>query len=95
MEVLKETLKGRLSPVRTMSGTLASIAGVAGSITVATGSAPAYTGEYEVTPEFETQKLYTKDRTMMDDVTVQAIVVSRTTNPSGGNTVYIGGIFDG
>ena len=49
-----------------------------------------YTGEYDVTPKFSQTTLATKDKTMADDVTVRAIPVSRTTNPSGGKTIYIG-----
>ncbi len=50
-----------------------------------------YDGEYIVDPSFEQQILETKNKTMEDDVTVNAIMVSRTTNTSGGYTVYIGG----
>ena len=51
-----------------------------------------YTGEYTVVPDFYEQTLDTKNRRLKDDVTVEAIRVSRTSNPSGGTTVYIGGI---
>lgn len=51
-----------------------------------------YSGAYEVTPSFEEQTLPTAHKTLVEDVTVHAIEVSRTTNPSGGITVYIGGI---
>lgn len=50
-----------------------------------------YDGEYIVDPSFEQQVLATRNKTMEDDVTVNAIMVSRTTNASGGYTVYIGG----
>lgn len=56
------------------------------------GQMPPYTGEYNVTPKFEQTTLATKDKTMANDVTVRAIPVSRTTNPSGGKTIYIGEI---
>ena len=52
---------------------------------------PAYTGSYEVDPSFELQTLETSGKQMTDDVDVNAIEVSTTTNPAGGNTVYIGG----
>lgn len=54
-----------------------------------------YEGEYEVIPSFDNQVLETRGLLMDDDVTVDAIQVSRTTNPSGGTTVYIGGIING
>ena len=50
-----------------------------------------YDGQYEINPSFDDQILETKNKLMTDDVTVNAITVSRTTNPSGGKTVYIGG----
>lgn len=54
-----------------------------------------YNGSYDVVPSFDTQTLKTKGRTMADNVTIEAIQVSRTSNPSGGTTVYIGGIVNG
>lgn len=54
-----------------------------------------YDGDYEVTPKFQSQVLSTKGKSLVDDVSVKAISVSRTSNPSGGTTVYIGGIIDG
>lgn len=54
-----------------------------------------YDGEYEVTPNFETQILETAQKTMIDDVTVEPIPVSRTSNPEGGKTIYIGGNLNG
>ena len=50
-----------------------------------------YTGSYEVTPTFFEQTLPTEDKTMREDVAVHAIPVEVVTNPSGGNTVTIGG----
>ena len=51
-----------------------------------------YDGPYEVSPTFEDQILHTEKKYMEDNVIVDAIEVSRTSNPSGGKTVYIGGI---
>lgn len=50
-----------------------------------------YEGEYEVDPSFDQQTLLTKNKTLENNVTVNPIMVSRTTNLSGGYTVYIGG----
>lgn len=58
------------------------------------GDYPFYPGPYVVDPKFEDQILETKDTTLTADIQVNAIMVSRTTNPSGGNTVYIGGIIN-
>lgn len=54
-----------------------------------------YEGVYELTPSFDDQTLETKGLVMDDDVTVDAIQVSRTSNPFGGTTVYIGGLING
>lgn len=59
------------------------------------GGMPYYTGEYDVIPTFELQTLPTADKTMANDVTIEAIPVSRTSNPAGGKTVYIGGTING
>lgn len=53
-----------------------------------------YDGEYEVTPDFNTQTLETENKSMHDDVTVHPIPVHRTSNPYG-TTVFIGGILNG
>ena len=54
-----------------------------------------YEGEYLVNPDFIGITLPTKDRVLNKDVTVNPIEVSRVSNPSGGTTVYIGGITNG
>lgn len=54
-----------------------------------------YDGPYTVMPSFETQELATKDRLLKDNVTVDPIAVARVENPSGGKTIFIGGIFNG
>lgn len=51
-----------------------------------------YAGPYQVDPSFDEQMLETAQKVMADDVTVHAIEVSRVSNPSGGITVYIGGV---
>lgn len=59
------------------------------------GGGEPYDGPYTVTPDFETQELATKDRLLKDNVTVNPIAVARVENPSGGKTIFIGGIFNG
>lgn len=59
------------------------------------GGGEPYDGSYTVTPTFETQRLATKDRLLKDNVTVDPIAVARVENPSGGKTIFIGGIFNG
>lgn len=69
---------------------------IAFDVTIRGGSGgEPYDGPYTVTPDFETQELATKDRLLKDNVTVDPIAVARVENPSGGKTIFIGGIFNG
>nr|DAW47941.1 MAG TPA: hypothetical protein [Caudoviricetes sp.] len=54
-----------------------------------------YDGDYRVTPKFTEKVLQTKNKFMKDNVSVSPIEVARVSNPSGGTTVYIGGITNG
>jgi len=62
-----------------------------GGYVVQQSDIPAYTGAYSVDPNFEVQTLATANKRMTSDVDVNAIEVASVSNPSGGNTVYIGG----
>lgn len=57
-------------------------------------SHPPYDGDYEVDPLFRPQTLETKNKYMLNDVTVKAISVNYTSNPQGGVTAFIGGEFN-
>ena len=59
------------------------------------GDVVPYTGDYIVDPDFATQILGTKEKYMLDDVTVNPIEVARVSNPAGGTTIYIGGEISG
>lgn len=59
------------------------------------GDVVPYTGDYIVDPDFATQILETKEKFMLDDVTVNPIEVARVSNPAGGRTIYIGGEING
>jgi hypothetical protein len=48
-----------------------------------------YDGDYNVTPATTPKTLATKEKFMVDDVTIQAIPFFEVSNTSGGNTVYI------
>lgn len=54
-----------------------------------------YKGTYVVDPDFTGTTLETKDKVLLEDVVVNPIEVARVSNPSGGKTVFIGGIFNG
>lgn len=49
----------------------------------------AYKGDYDVTPKVGEQVLPTKDKYMVDDVTINPVPIFEVSNTSGGNTVYI------
>ena len=54
------------------------------------GKLPDYSGSYSVTPKVTEQVLPTKDKSMLDDVTIFQVPFQETDNPSGGKTVVIG-----
>lgn len=51
---------------------------------------PNYKGSYEITPRVVEQMLETKDKSMIDDVTVNAIPYVEVSNVGGGFTATIG-----
>ena len=51
---------------------------------------PDYEGEYQITPRITEQILETKDKSMVDNVTIFQIPYAAVSNPSGGQTVTIG-----
>lgn len=51
---------------------------------------PNYEGSYEITPKVVEQMLETKDKSMVDDVTVNAIPYVEVSNVGGGYTATIG-----
>ena len=58
------------------------------TITRYVGGEP-YAGDYVVTPKVEAQTFPTKEKVMVDDMTITAIPFFSVSNTSGGNTVYI------
>jgi hypothetical protein len=51
---------------------------------------PEYQGEYNVTPKIVEQTLPTKEKLLLEDMTIKAIPFFNVSNTSGGSTVYIG-----
>lgn len=78
-----------------ITGMLTSLQIVDGKITYGNGTGetvPIYDGQYTVVPKaFEDIVLHTKNKKMIDDVTVKEIPYFETSNISGGLTVYIAG----
>ena len=79
--------------IRAKSGTTAKLSFPDGFVQAIGGEE--YDGDYKVTPKFTEEVLKTKNKVMKDNVLVYPIEVARVSNPSGGTTVYIGGITNG
>ena len=62
------------------------------ALTITIGDLPRYTGATEVNPDFEGITLPTRNTSVYANIDVNAIQVESVSNPSGGTTVYIGGI---
>lgn len=87
----KQSLRGALSSSQTLDGKVVGTLEIVGKMNVG-GQAEVYEGDYEVIPKVTAQSLPTKEKYMIDDVTVKEIPFFETSNNSGGNTVYIGGL---
>lgn len=70
------------SPTSTFAITFGSVVGVAAEV---------YKGEYTVVPAVTDQLLLTKEKMMKDNMTFMAVPKQIVDNPSGGQTVTIGG----
>ena len=101
-----EGLTGELSAASAITGVLSGVSGITGALSSTetietvisvpeTLNGDYYDGEYEVTPDFDGRTLETKSKTMREDIVVNPIQVSYTSDLSGGNTVYIGGLING
>lgn len=61
-----------------------------GEVYVTTEDVEYYSGSYQVTPTTEDQVLKTKEKLMLNDLTVCAIPYSEVSNLAGGKTAAIG-----
>ena len=62
------------------------------TIRVVERDAPTYQGQTTVDPDFEGTVLETAQKIVLSNITVNPIQVESVSNPTGGRTVYIGGI---
>lgn len=86
-----ESITGEVAIGAALKGTAASKVSVAGNLAASYETKiTAYEGDYEVTPKMEAQTLQTAMKMMRNDVQVKPIPIHRTSNASGGTTVYIG-----
>lgn len=63
---------------------------LSGHITISTKH-ETYSGDYDVTPQTESQVLNTSDKLMSKDVTIEAIPYYSVSNEFNGETIIIGG----
>ena len=76
-----------------ISGTVSSKGKICGFVTASSGGgSPPYTGEYDVTPQVQSDiVLYTRNKQMAENVLVRKIPQHEVSNISGGKTLIIGG----
>lgn len=85
-------IKGKISPRTSIKGKLRESKKLDGYIDYAkTKPLPYYEGAYEVEPVWEDIILETKQKSMQENVTMQAIPYAEVDNLAGGKTVIIGG----
>ena len=84
------TLIGKLSPPKRLTGKLSQPYTLSGKLSFGIGEYSHYNGPYTVDPSaHENVVLDTSNKLMTDDITVNKIYYSETSNPSGGKTVFI------
>lgn len=83
------SVSGRIVGKASIRGRVANKVSVRGTIVRPLALTEVYNGAYVVDPVFEAQTLHTMNKTMLADVTVNAIRVERMSNTHG-TTVYIG-----
>ena len=83
-------ITGSLSVVETLSGDVSDLIDITGELSLGCSSEP-YKGAYDITPLWVEQRLETEGKRMTRDVRVYKIPLYKTSNPSGGETVIIGG----
>lgn len=90
--VKKGYLKATISAVNKINGTIKekTISATSSVPKVIKTAEKPYEGEMYVIPRIEDQVLQTNNRYFMDDLTVGKIPIYETSNPEGGETVYIG-----
>lgn len=82
------SIKGSISSGSTLQGTISAAASKRND---SFGEYTMYEGEYEITPDVtKKQTLYTAKKMLADDITVNAVPYTETTNTSNGITVHIG-----
>ena len=82
-------ITGSLSNNINIVGSLTSINSIVGGIDLGGAEYPDYSGEYEITPQVESQTLPTRNKILRENMEVKEIPYYETSNEYG-NTIYIG-----
>lgn len=82
-------ISGSLNTNLNIVGSLNSINNIIGNIGIGGVEYPDYSGEYEITPQVESQTLQTKNRILRENMQVKEIPYYETSNLYG-ETIYIG-----
>lgn len=87
----KKSLKGSIAFKKSLKGSITIKEKISGFVNVGGMiQQESYDGSYEVTPTIGQQILQTKNKTMVNDLTIKSIPYSEVTNTSNGITVTIG-----
>ena len=87
----KKSLKGSIASKKSLKGSITTKEKISGFVNVGGMiQQESYDGSYEVTPTIGQQILQTKNKTMVNDLTIKSIPYSEVTNTSNGITVTIG-----
>lgn len=90
--ITKQSLDGDVDVASKLHGDISTQDKLLGSVSISsvfTASNEVYNGPYSVTPSVDAQTLNTKEKTMVDDVTIQKIPYYEVSNNSGGLTATI------
>ena len=90
--ISKQSLKGFISAKKSINGLIATKDRISGCVNVGgIIKQESYNESYEITPSVSQQILQTKNKTMINDLTIKSIPYYEVTNTSNGITVTIGG----
>lgn len=87
----KKSIKGSIASKKSLKGSITTKEKISGFVNVGGMiQQESYDGSYEVIPTIGQQILQTKNKTMVNDLTIKSIPYSEVTNTSNGITVTIG-----
>ena len=85
----KKSLKGSIASKKSLKGSITTKEKISGFVNVGGMiQQESYDGSYEVTPTIGQQILQTKNKTMVNDLTIKSIPYSESDNSAGGSNQY-------